>query len=67
MIVQRIRTSIAPGTVLPKPQAKADFVVKAWGRRRGEAALVYLIPNHNDPSKPYQKGITESDFEKAFS
>ena len=66
MIVGRIRRSVTAGTVIPKPEAEADFVVKAWGRRRGETAPVYSIPNHRNPSKPYEKGITESEFEKAL-
>lgn len=67
MIVERIKDAISFGTVIPKPEAKADFLVKGWGKRRGEPALIYLIPNHSDASKPHQKGITESEFEKAFS
>ena len=66
MVAEQIRKSILSGTVIPKPEARADFVVKAWGQRRGEAALVYSIPNHLNPSKPNEKGITESEFEKAF-
>lgn len=67
MIVERIRKSILPGTVIPKPEANAEFVVKAWGQRRGETALIYFIPNHGNPSKPHEKGVTESEFEKAFT
>ena len=66
MIVERIRKSISSGIVIPKPEAQGDFVVKAWGRRRGESALVYSIPNHGSPRKPHEKGITESEFERAF-
>ena len=66
MIVEKIRGSVSPGTVIPKPKAKADFVVKAWGRRRGEQALVYAIPNHRNPKKPHEKGITETEFERAY-
>jgi hypothetical protein len=40
---------LSPGTVIPKPEAKDDFTVKGWGKRNGEAALIYFIPNHNDP------------------
>lgn len=66
MIADRIRESIVSGTVIPKPEAEAN-VVKVWGKRRGETALVYCIPNHGNPSKPHEKGVTESEFEKAFS
>jgi hypothetical protein len=67
MIANRIRRSISSGTVIPKPEATADFVVKAWGQRRGEPALIYCIPNHQEPGKPYQKGVTESEIERAFA
>ena len=53
-------------TVIPKPENKEDFIVKGWGNRRGEDALIYYIPNNKSPSKPYQKGITVSKFEKAY-
>ena len=67
MIIERIRGSILSGTVIPKPGAKADFIVKGWGERRREVALIYRIPNHNNPGRPYEKGITASEFETAFS
>ena len=66
MIVDRIREKVRSGMIIPKPEAKADFVVKGWGRRRGEKALIYTIPNHNNPEKPYEKGITDSEFELAY-
>ena len=65
-IVQRIKKSIKADTVIPKPEAKANFIVKGWGIRRGEEALIYLIPNHNNPHKPYPKGINVSEWEKAY-
>jgi len=66
MIVEKILQSVPPGTVIPKPEAKGDFVVKAWGRRRGERSLIYSIPNHRNPGRPYEKGITETEFERAY-
>lgn len=66
-IIQEIKDKIRPGTVIPKPNSKADFKVKGWGMRRGEPALVYTIPNHKNPSKPYQKGVTTSEWEKAYA
>ena len=66
LIADQIKKLIPSGTVIPKPSAKADFVVKGWGKRRGEAALIYFIPNHSDPDKPYEKGVTESEFQRAF-
>ena len=66
MIVETIKNKISPGIEIPKPQAKGKFLVKGWGRRRNEVALVYTIPNHKNPAKPYQKGITESEFEATY-
>lgn len=67
MIADRIKKSISSGVIIPKPEADGNFTVKAWGVRRGEHALIYCIPNHSNPLKPYEKGITESEFEKAFT
>lgn len=67
MILDRIRSAVPPGTVIPKPEATADFIVKAWGKRRGEPALVYFIPNHGNTSRPHQKGVTVSEFKKSFA
>lgn len=33
--------------------------------RRGEPALIYTIPNNRNPQKPYEKGITATEFERA--
>ncbi len=57
---------VAPGTIIPKPQARGDFLVKGWGMRRGQRALIYTIPNHNNPAKPHQKGITILEWQQAF-
>lgn len=61
-IVKLIERIAVPGTVIPKPEARGKFIVKCWGRRRGERALIYTIPNHNNEKKPYEKGITESEW-----
>lgn len=66
MIVQKIEQRIHKGTIIPKPAAKAEFVVKGWGTRRREKALIYRIPNHRDSHKPYEKGITVSELEQAY-
>jgi len=58
--------SIQTGTVIPKPEARSDFRVHHFGMRRGEEAMVYTIPNNKNASKPYQKGITRSEFKMAF-
>jgi hypothetical protein len=61
--VERLR----PGTIIPKPDAKGDFLVKRWGgARRGEPALIYTIPNWNKPDRPYEKCITASEWKSAF-
>ncbi len=65
-ILHRIEQTATPGTVIPKPEARGDFVVKGWGKRRGERALIYTIPNHRDPRRPYEKGINEFEWTKAF-
>lgn len=66
-ILEQIETRVPPGTKIPKPEARADFFVKkVWGVRRGERALVYTIPNHKTPTKPYQKGVTVSEWVAAF-
>ena len=67
MIVERVKSEMSSGTTIPKPNAKGKFLVKGWGRRRDQSALIYTIPNHKNPSKPYQKGISESEFESAYS
>ncbi len=64
-LIDLIERRIRPGTVIPKPKARGDFIVKGWGRRRGERALVYFVPNHKNPSRPVQKGITVSEWQKA--
>lgn len=57
---------LPPGTVIPKPQAKAEFTLKGKGTSRGEQAIVYYIPNRRDPREPHQKRITKSEFEAAY-
>lgn len=65
-ILAEIEKQIALGTIIPKPQAKGSFKVKEWGTRRGERALIYTVPSRKTPSKPYRKGITESEWVSAF-
>ena len=64
MLIENIQ-KLQQGTVIPKPEATADFKIKGWGERRGESALIYLIPNHKNPSKPLAKGVTISEFKRA--
>lgn len=50
---------------IPKPAAKSDFKIKGEGKRRGEEALIYIIPSHSDKQSHYEKGITRTEFEFA--
>jgi hypothetical protein len=63
MIFQQIRNKVKPGTRLPR----TNYAVKGLGKRRGEAALIYCIPNKIAPGKHYEKGVTESEFERAYA
>lgn len=65
-IIDRIEAEIVPGTAIPKPETDGEYLVKGWGRRRGERALVYTIPNHGNPSYPHEKGIAVSEWDHAF-
>jgi hypothetical protein len=65
-ILTKIEDVLRPGHVIPKPQATSDFVVKGWGTRRNDRALVYTIPNHKTPARPYEKGVTISEWRQAF-
>ena len=64
-IIERLEAEIAPGTRIPKPKTDETYRVKGWGMRRGERALIYFIPNRRDASKPYQKGVTVSEWRLA--
>ena len=66
MIIEKIQ-GLKQGTVIPKPKANSDFKIKGWGKRRGESALIYWIPNHKSPDKPLIKGITVTEFERAYA
>ncbi|WP_426178202.1 hypothetical protein [Massilia sp. TWR1-2-2] len=65
MILDKIQ-SLKNGTTIPKPKATADFKIKGWGIRRGEPALTYWVPNHKSPGKPLVKGITVTEFTRAY-
>lgn len=65
-IVQELKGKVTTGAIIPKPDAKADFIVKGWGTRRREEALIYRIPNHKNADKPYEKGINVSEWRKAY-
>jgi len=65
-IVERIRREVRSGTAIPKPRSTEPHVVKGWGTRRGESALIYLVPNRRDPSRPYEKGVNETEWRLAW-
>ncbi len=66
-VIQQIKGTVSAGMLIPKPAASGPFTVKGWGKRRGEEALIYLIPNHRNPQKPHEKGVTISEFRRAHS
>ena len=66
-IIRLIKDKILPDTIIPKPFAKSDFIVKGWGTRRNEEALIYLIPNHKNPTRPYEKGINKNEWLEAYN
>jgi len=61
MIFAQIRSAMKPGTTIPG----TNYTVKGIGKRRGEAALVYFIPNNHGPKKPSEKGVAESEWQQA--
>lgn len=66
MIVDSIRSKIKLNDIIPKPETQSEFTVKRWGRRRDQDALIYKIPNHSEPLRPYEKGVTQNEFEAAY-
>ena len=58
-IVAAIKEFVKPGTPIPKPESDTS-VVKGWGRRRGEPALIYTMQGGSE------KGITECEWVRAF-
>ena len=65
-ILSEIEKSATPGKVIPKPAAVGSYKVKDWGKRRGERALIYTIPNNSNPSFPHEKCVTEGEWVQAF-
>lgn len=60
--LQELLTLVENKERIPKPETDNPFIIKGTGKRRNELAVVYNIPNHKDPDKPHQKGITVSEF-----
>ena len=65
-ILVEIEKRITPGSIIPKPNTDNEYLVKGWGRRRGERALIYTIPNLKIPNRPYEKGVTSSEWVQAY-
>ena len=42
------------------------YTVKGLGKRQGEDAIVHLVPNREDPTKPLQKGVSASELRSAY-
>ena len=42
------------------------YTVKGLGKRQGEDAIVYLVPNREDPTKPFQKGVSASELRSSY-
>jgi len=66
MIIERIKSDVRPGTIIPKPQSAREYRVVGWGQSRGEDALVYSIPTRLSRTKPSKKRIKISDFKAAY-
>lgn len=58
--------ALPTGTVIPKPAAKGLFRVKGLGKRRGQSALIYSIPNRRNSEASYEKGINEEEWRRAY-
>lgn len=54
------------GTPIPKPMSVDCARIARWGIRRSERAIIYSMPNHKNPQKPHEKGVTEREFQQAF-
>lgn len=69
MDFQDIKQSIETlplGTPIPKPMSTDSSRLTRWGKRRSEPALIYSMPNHKNPRKPHEKGVTFNEFQQAF-
>ena len=40
--------------------------MKGWGVRAHQEALLYLIPNHKNPPRPSEKGITVAELTASY-
>ncbi len=58
--------ALSLGTPIPKPMSADTSRLARWGTRRAERALIYSMPNHKNPQKPHEKGVTLNEFQQAF-
>lgn len=58
--------ALPEGTPIPKPKSDRSKLY-GWGKRRGERALVYIMPNHSNPENPHKKGVTVAEFGQAYN
>ena len=61
MIIEEIKKVARPGTKIPKPISKDDYIVSGWVTSKGEDALKYLIGERQHP-----KYIRVSEFKAAY-
>ena len=66
MVIERIKAKCPPGTVIPKPQSADKYVIKGWGKSRGEDAIVYQLPMKPYSKKASTKRIPVSAFMRTF-
>jgi hypothetical protein len=66
MICKRIKETIVPGTIIPKPRSTRPYCFMYWGKSRGEEAFVYGIPTKPGTNKSSTKRIPCSVFEEAY-
>jgi len=66
MIFNRIKRGAPPGTPIPKPIARYRSRVSRYATKRGRPALTYTIRNRRDPAHPYEKGVTDREFQAAY-
>jgi len=42
------------------------YTIKGPGKRQHEDAIIYLVPNRENPTKPSQKGVSASELRSAY-
>jgi hypothetical protein len=62
-IVEEIDEAVQQGRSIPD----SNFTLRRWGVRRNDRAIIVAIPNHKEPSKPHEKGVTVSELRQAFA